>query len=129
MSRQHSRTTMAKVDGVKDVLTVRRVFGEAYQVDDVTIIPVAVVRGGAGGGGGEGDSGVARATENGNQATGSGGGMGFGVEARPIGVYVVKNGEVTWQPAIDVMRIVVGGQFLALVAILSIRSLLRRRRH
>jgi uncharacterized spore protein YtfJ len=129
MSQNILDTTLAKLDGVKDVLTVRRVFGDAYQVDDVTIIPVAVLRGGGGGGGGEGDSGVAHATENGSQATGSGGGMGFGVDARPIGVYVVKNGEVTWQPTIDVMRIVVGGQFLALVAILSIRSLLRRRRH
>ena len=55
--------------------------------------------------------------------------MGFGVDARPIGVYVVKNGEVSWQPAIDVMRIVIGGQILGLVALLTIRSLLRRRRH
>ena len=128
MSQNILDTTMAKVEGVKDVLTVRRVFGEAYQVDDVTVIPVAVVRGGGGGGGGEGDSGAARATDNGNQATGFGGGMGFGVEARPIGVYIVKNGEVTWQPAVDVTRIVIGGQFIALVAILSLRSLLRRRR-
>ena len=55
--------------------------------------------------------------------------MGFGVNARPVGVYVVKNGEVTWQPAIDVMRIILGGQFIGLVAILAIRSLLKRRRH
>ncbi|MEX1008520.1 MAG: spore germination protein GerW family protein [Acidimicrobiia bacterium] len=114
--------TMARIDGVKDVMTVRRVFGEAYQVDDVTIIPVAVVRGGAGGGGGEGTG-----SENGNQGSGIGGGMGFGVNARPVGVYVVKDGEVTWQPAVDVMRIIVGGQLLGLVAILAVRSILRRR--
>jgi uncharacterized spore protein YtfJ len=114
----------AHIEGVKDVLTVRRVFGEAYQVDNVTIIPVAVVRGGGGGGGGEGDSAV-----NGKQGTGAGVGMGFGVDARPVGVYVVKNGEVSWQPAIDVMRIIVGGQILGLVALLTIRRLLRRRRH
>ena len=115
---------MAQIEGVKDVMTVRRVFGEAYQVDDVAIIPVAVIRGGGGGGGGEGDSG-----ENGKNGTGSGAGMGFGVNARPVGVYVVKDGEVSWQPAIDVMRIILGGQLLGLVAILTIRSLLRRRRH
>jgi uncharacterized spore protein YtfJ len=114
---------LAQVEGVKDALTVRRVFGDAYQVEDVAIIPVAVIRGGGGGGGGEGDSG-----NNGKQGTGSGAGMGFGINARPVGVYVVKDGEVTWQPAIDVMRIIVGGQLLGLVAILSIRSLLRRRR-
>jgi uncharacterized spore protein YtfJ len=116
-------TALAHIEGVKDVMTVRRVFGEAYQADGVTIIPVAVVRGGGGGGGGEGDSGV-----NGKNGTGSGGGMGFGVDARPVGVYVVKDGEVSWQPAIDVMRIVIGGQVLGLVAILAVRSLLRRRR-
>jgi uncharacterized spore protein YtfJ len=115
---------LARIEGVKDVMSVRRVFGEAYELDDATIIPVAVIRGGAGGGGGEGDAG-----NNGNRGTGSGGGMGFGVNARPVGVYVVKNGEVTWQPAVDVMRIVLGGQLLGLVMILTIRSLLRRRRH
>jgi uncharacterized spore protein YtfJ len=114
---------LAHIEGVKDVMTVRRVFGEAYQVDGVAIIPVAVIRGGGGGGGGEGDSGV-----NGMKGTGSGGGMGFGVDARPVGVYVVKDGEVTWQPAIDVMRIIIGGQLLGLVAILTVRGLLRRRR-
>ncbi len=115
---------MERIDGVKEVLNVRRVFGEPYQVDDVAIIPVAVIRGGGGGGGGEGDGGT-----NGKQGTGSGAGMGFGVNARPVGVYVVKNGEVTWQPAIDVMRIILGGQFIGLVAVLAIRSLLKRRRH
>jgi uncharacterized spore protein YtfJ len=115
---------MERIDGVKEVLTVRRVFGEPYEVDGVAIIPVAVIRGGGGGGGGEGESGA-----NGKEGTGSGSGMGFGVNARPVGVYVVKNGEVTWQPAIDVMRIIVGGQFIGLVAILAIRSLLKRRRH
>jgi uncharacterized spore protein YtfJ len=115
--------TLAKIEGVKDVMSVRRVFGEAYQVDDVTIIPVAMIRGGGGGGGGEGDAG-----NNGSQGTGSGGGMGFGVDARPVGVYIVKGGEVSWQPAIDVMRVVLGGQLLGLVAILTLRSIVRRRR-
>jgi uncharacterized spore protein YtfJ len=115
---------MERIDGVREVLTVRRVFGEPYQLDDVAIIPVAVIRGGGGAGGGEGESGA-----NGKEGTGSGSGMGFGVNARPVGVYVVKNGEVTWQPAIDVMRIIVGGQLIGLVAILAIRSLLKRRRH
>ena len=37
----------------RDVLTVKRVFGEPYEKDGVTVIPVARVGGGAGGGGGE----------------------------------------------------------------------------
>ena len=38
----------------RDALTVKRVFGEPYERDGVTLIPAAVVRGGAGGGQGEG---------------------------------------------------------------------------
>ena len=37
-------------------MTVRGVFGDAYELDGVTIIPVARVVGGAGGGGGGGFS-------------------------------------------------------------------------
>ena len=40
--------------GTRDAMTVKGVFGEAYELDGVTIIPVARVSGGAGGGGGEG---------------------------------------------------------------------------
>jgi hypothetical protein len=46
---------------------------------------------------------------------------------RPLGAYVVKDGEVRWQPAIDVLRVIVGGQLLALAAILALRR--RRKRH
>lgn len=112
---------LARLDAVKDLLTVRRVFGEAYEADGATLVPVARVRGGGGAGAGEG-------TAAGDDATGSGSGYGFGIDARPLGVFVVRDGEVTWQPAIDVMRIVVGGQLLALAGILVIGHMLRRRR-
>jgi hypothetical protein len=49
------------------------------------------------------------------------------VIVRPLGVYIVKDGEVSWQPAIDVLRIVVGGQLLALAAILALRRRRKRR--
>jgi uncharacterized spore protein YtfJ len=111
---------LSRLDAVKEVLTVRRVFGDPYQVDDVTVIPVARVRGGGGGGGGEGTG-----SDNGSQGSGTGAGMGFGLDARPIGVYVVKDGDVTWQPAVDVMRVIIGGQVLGLVAILAFRSIVR----
>ena len=81
--------TLARIGGVQDVMTVRRVYGEPYQADGVTVIPVAVIRGGGGGGGGEGTG-----DQNGNTGSGVGGGMGFGVNARPVGVYVVKDGDV-----------------------------------
>jgi uncharacterized spore protein YtfJ len=91
-----------KLGAVKDTMTVSRVFGESYQVNGVTIVPVASVRGGGGGGGGEGSA-------PGGEGTGTGAGLGFGVMVRPLGIYIVKDGEVSWQPAIDVLRLVAGG--------------------
>jgi uncharacterized spore protein YtfJ len=130
MSSSHSTgesplsVALSKLDAVKDVLTVKRVFGDAYERDGVTVIPVAAVRGGGGGGGGEGDAPDA-------QGTGSGAGLGFGVDVRPVGAFVVKDGTVTWSPAIDAMRIVMGGQLVALAGILVLGRVLthhRRRR-
>jgi uncharacterized spore protein YtfJ len=92
------------IRGVRDTLSVRRVFGEPYEVDGCTVIPVAKVAGGAGGGGGEGS----KADES-----GTGFGTGFGLQARPVGVYQVRDGEVVWKPAIDVTRLAKGGQALA----------------
>ncbi|MDB5066543.1 MAG: hypothetical protein JWM18_2977 [Chloroflexi bacterium] len=98
---------------VRDTLTVRQVFGEPYERDGVLVVPVARVAGGAGGGGG------------GNPTEGGSGG-GFALEARPVGVYVVRDGEVSWRPAVDVTRIALGGQLVAIVALLVARSVIRR---
>jgi uncharacterized spore protein YtfJ len=119
MTETQLSSVLDKLGAVKDTMTVSRVFGESYQVDDVTIVPVATVRGGGGGGGGEG-------TAPGGEGTGTGAGLGFGVIVRPLGVYIVKDGEVSWQPAIDVLRMVVGGQLLALAPILALRRRKRR---
>jgi uncharacterized spore protein YtfJ len=89
--------------GAQDALTARRVFGDPIQADGTTIIPAAVLRGG-GGGGGRGDV----------------NGVGFGVMARPAGVFALRNGDITWRPAIDVNRIVLGGQLVAITALLTI---------
>jgi uncharacterized spore protein YtfJ len=114
---------MATLDGVKDALNVRRVFGDAYEVGGVMVIPVAVVRGGGGGGGGEGGG----PADAGGAATGSGVGMGWGTNIRPVGAYIVRSGDVTWQPSVDVMRIVIGGQILVGLALLTLRAFLRSR--
>ena len=114
-------SALSKLDAVRDILTVKRVFGDAYEVGGVTVIPVAAVRGGGGGGGGEGDAPDA-------QGTGSGGGVGFGVNVRPVGAFVVKDGTVTWSPSIDVMRIVLGGQLVAIAGILVFGRILTHRR-
>ena len=120
MANDSLETVMERLNAVKDTMTVSRVFGEAYQADGVTVIPVAIVRGGGGGGGGEGNA-------PGEQGTGSGGGVGFAVNARPVGVYVVKDGTVSWQPAVDVMRIILGGQILGFFALLTLRRLFSKR--
>ena len=52
--RDPADPVMENIRGTYDALNVRRVFGDAYEVDGVTVIPVAKVAGGAGGGGGQG---------------------------------------------------------------------------
>jgi uncharacterized spore protein YtfJ len=111
---------LARLDAVKDAMTVKRVFGDPYEVNGTTIIPVAAVRGGGGGGGGEG-------TAPDQEGTGSGAGMGFGLVNRPVGVYIVENGTTTWSPSVDVTRLALGGQLVALAAIFVIGRLLRHR--
>ena len=59
-----------KIHQVEEAISVRRVFGEPYEKDGVTVIPAARVSGGAGGGGGEAPDGE-----------GSGTGTGFGISA------------------------------------------------
>lgn len=112
------------VSGTQDALTVRRVFGEAYEHDDVTVIPVARVSGGGGGG-----MGVTAGSDQGDGGGGDeGGGGGFGLRAEPAGVYVIRDGQVRWEPAIDVNRIVLGAQLVALAIVLLLRRLAKRRR-
>ena len=107
----------------QDTINVRRVYGEPIERAGVMIIPAATVGGGGGGGAGDGDG-----TNDSGQ--GSGTGTGFGVGARPVGAFVVRNGEVTWQPAVDVTRIVLGGQIVAIVGLLTLRAIVRiRSRH
>ena len=98
----------------KDTITVKRVFGEPVERDGVLVIPAAAVRGGGGGGSGSGPNGE-----------GSGDGGGFGIDARPVGAFVVRDGEVTWRPAVDVTRVVLGGQIVAIVGFLTLRAVVR----
>lgn len=113
-----------------DLLTVRRVFGEPVVRDGVTVLPVARVTGG--GGGGSGTAPAAQhdddaAASGGHEASGSGGGL--GVHVTPLGVYVIRGSDVTWQPALDLQRIITGGQAVGALAILTVLvGLLRHRR-
>jgi uncharacterized spore protein YtfJ len=105
---------MKILDQVKIILSDVHVFGEPFEKDGLTIIPASKVRGGGGGGG-------AGVTAGGD----SGGGAGVGLDARPAGAFVIKAGEVSWVPAVDFNRIVLGMQVVAIIGVLSWRSVAR----
>ncbi len=113
-------TVLENIRATRDALSVRRVFGDPVETDGVTIIPVARIAGGGGGGGGEGTA---------EQQTGSGFGTGFGVRAEPVGIYSIRNGEVSWKPTIDATRLARGCQVLAgIVAVCLALVAIRRAR-
>jgi len=104
------------VGQARDAMTVKRVFGDPYEKNGLTVIPAARIMGGGGGGSGEGP-----------QDTGHGEGGGFGVAAKPAGVYVIKEDGVRWQPAVDVNRVILGAQIVAILALLTARTAIRVR--
>jgi uncharacterized spore protein YtfJ len=97
------------LEGAREAMTVKRVYGEPIEREGLTSVPAAHVRGGGGGGG--------DAENN--------GGAGFGLTARPVGVYVVKDGNVAWEPAVDVTRISLLGVVAGIVALLVLRSVIK----
>jgi uncharacterized spore protein YtfJ len=105
------------IGNARDTITVRRVYGDPYEKDGVTIVPAAALRGGLGVG-----------TRAGAKEHETGTGGGFGLVARPIGVYAIRDGRVTWRPAVDVHRMIgllLGG--FAIAGMLAIRLFARRR--
>jgi uncharacterized spore protein YtfJ len=113
------------IEQARDMVTVRRVYGKPIERGDVTVIPAAAVQGGAGAGGG---TGIAPAGEESGPGSGSGSGGGWGIRARPVGAYVVRDGEVSWESALDLNRVILGGQVVAVVALLTLRTWLKSRR-
>ncbi|HEX2194390.1 MAG TPA: sporulation protein [Candidatus Limnocylindria bacterium] len=97
------------LEGAREAITVRRVYGDPIEAEGVTIIPAADVRGGGGGGADTQDN----------------GGGGFGLIARPVGVYVVRGGDVRWEPAVDVSRVAIIGTIAGIVALLVLRSVVK----
>lgn len=92
---------------------VRAAFGEPYQVNGKTLIPVARVRMGMGVGGGRGKAGK-RATEGTEpKAEGEGGGGGGMLGVTPVAVVEVSGDKIRMLPVVDVTRLAVGGMLLA----------------
>jgi uncharacterized spore protein YtfJ len=110
-------------------LSVSRAFGTAYEKDGSMVIPVAFVAGG--GGGGENTSGSLSADasddveseddDSSSESESSGSGGGFGGVVMPAGVYVVKDEQVRWVPAVNANLVIV-------VAFLTLRMIARARR-
>lgn len=105
------------IEDARDAISVDRVFGRPVERDGMTLIPAAAVRGGSGGG-------LSETSDD----TPGGSGMGFGLTARPVGAYRIQDGNVEWIPAADTTRVIVLGEIIAIVALLVIRSVARRRR-
>ncbi len=99
----------------KDAITVKRVYGEPFEKGDLTVIPAAAVGGGGGGGTGHDEKGQ------------EGEGGGFGMGGRPAGAFVIKDGQVTWRPAVDPNRIFLVIGMVAIAYVLSRPRMARAR--
>jgi uncharacterized spore protein YtfJ len=99
--------TMTLVEPVRDAVRSNRIFGEPVTAHGVTLVTAARVGSGLGGGSGHGPDG---------EGEGTGGGGGF--RGRPVGAYVLGEGEVRWLPALDVNRLVLVGAAVAVIALL-----------
>lgn len=92
--------------GARDAMTVKRVYGDPIERDGMLVIPAAKLMGGGGGGG-----------DRDNNAGG-----GFGMRATPVGAWIIREGEVSWEPAIDATRIATMGMLVAIVFLWTVRS-------
>ena len=100
------------LENARNGVSAGQVFGEPYEKDGVTIIPVARVVGGGGGG----------------YAGGEGSGSGYGMLADPVGAYVITEGRVKWEPAVNVNKIVTGAFIVAAIAILRTPRIMKQAR-
>ena len=93
--------------GARDAMTVKRVYGDPIERDGIFVIPAAKVAGGGGGGG---------------DAENDGGG-GFGISAKPAGAWIIRDGQVEWEPAVDATRIATLAMLVAIIFLWTIRSI------
>jgi uncharacterized spore protein YtfJ len=100
---------------VRDTMSAKRVFGEPYEKNGLTVIPVAAIAGG--GGVGEGADTAGRPNAGG----------GYGLGGRAMGAFVIKGDQVSWVPAVDVNRLILGGQIVAIVALFTVRAIAKER--
>jgi len=104
------------VGQARDAMTVRRVYGDPIERDGTVIIPAASVSGGGGGGGGVDAEGQ------------TGAGTGFGLRARPVGAFVIRDGQVRWEPVEDPLGRLMVLAATVTVGLVIVRSIVRGRR-
>lgn len=93
------------LDNTQQAPYSHHVFGAPINVDGVTVIAATAIRG---------------SSRRGRDAAGL-------AQARPAGAFIVRGGQVRWRPAIDVNRVIAGGQLVVVTALLVLAPLLRRR--
>lgn len=98
-----------KRERLSELLDQYQVFGSPVRQGNTTLVPVASVRAGAG-------------------RHASGRRKGRGIVARPVGAFSITDGGVSWQPAVNVNRIVWGGQLALATVLVSFAITCRRRR-
>lgn len=110
-----------RIGQVHERASVRTVFGEPFQVDGRTIIPVARVQYGFGFGVGR-----SKEKEKDEEESGEGGGGGAGVSVRPVAVLEITGQETKVKPVVDVTRLALAGMLLAAWNVLWITYTIRR---
>jgi uncharacterized spore protein YtfJ len=98
-----------------DPLQARMVYTEPIEKDGITVIGAAKLIGGGGGGNGTDEHGQ----------HGEGGGL--GLTARPVGAYIIKDGKLRWEPAVDVNRVITTVGTVVVTAILVVGRIIRTR--
>ena len=108
-------------DAVRDVFTVRIVYGEPIEAHGVTVVPVAQTYFGFGAGGG-----IGRNPEEGGAQQGAGGGGGGGGAVRPIGFIEITAAGARWVPITRPWQRVTMGIVPPIVAMIVGRAVARR---
>jgi uncharacterized spore protein YtfJ len=97
----------------RDTISVSKVYSTPVERDGITVITAARVMGGGGGGTGQ--------DENGQEGEGGG----FGMLGKPAGAFVIDNGKLRWQPAVDA-NVVIASVAAVVVAVVLGRAISRR---
>lgn len=89
----------------RNSVEARMVYAEPVERGGLTVIPAARVAAGGGGGNGRDRQGQ------------EGEGAGLGLTARPVGAYVIEDGKLRWEPAVDVNRLAAIAGAIAVAAL------------